>query len=45
MTEAGKYRPTPEEFEGIDAGLADWKAGRIASEEEVATVRRRFRGA
>jgi predicted transcriptional regulator len=41
----GLYRATPEELEGIDAGLADMRQGRIANAEAVAAVRSRLRGA
>lgn len=39
------YRATPEELEGIDAGLADVRQGRIATPEAVAALRSRLRGA
>ena len=41
----GLYRATPEELEGIDAGLADMRQGRIANAEAVAALRSRLRGA
>ena len=39
------YRPSREELEGIDAGLADLRHGRIASPEAVAAMRARLRTA
>jgi predicted transcriptional regulator len=42
---AGEYQPTEAELAGIDRGLADARAGRFATEEEVAAVFARFRGA
>jgi predicted transcriptional regulator len=42
---AGEYQPTEAELAGIDRGLADAHAGRFATEEEVAAVFARFRGA
>jgi predicted transcriptional regulator len=42
---AGEYYPTDAELAGIDRGLADARAGRFATDEEVATVFARFRGA
>lgn len=41
----GVYRATPEELEGIDAGLADLRSGRLASDEAVAAMRARLRSA
>ena len=40
----GVYRASSEELEGIDAGLADIRHGRLASPEAVAAVRARLRG-
>lgn len=42
---AGEYQPTEAERAGIDRGLADANAGRFASDEEVAAVFARYRGA
>jgi predicted transcriptional regulator len=42
---AGEYQPTEAELAGIDRGLADARAGRFATEEEVAAVFARFRSA
>jgi hypothetical protein len=41
----GVYRATAEELEGIDAGLADLKHGRIASPESFVAMRSRLRTA
>ena len=41
----GVYRASREELEGIDAGLADLRHGRIASPEAVAAMRARLRTA
>ncbi len=41
----GVYRASHEELEGIDAGLADLRQGRIASPEAVAAMRARLRNA
>jgi predicted transcriptional regulator len=41
----GEYPPTDAELAGIDRGLADARAGRFATEDEVAAVFARFRGA
>jgi predicted transcriptional regulator len=41
----GVYRATREELEGIDAGLADLKHGRIATAEAVTAMRARLRSA
>ena len=41
----GVYRATAEELEGIDAGLADLRRGRIATAEAVAATRARLRSA
>ena len=38
-------RATAEELEGIDAGLADLRRGRIATAEAVAATRARLRSA
>lgn len=42
---AGKYHPTDAERAGIDRGLADARAGRFATDEEVTAVFARIRGA
>ncbi len=42
---AGEYHPTDGELAGIDRGLADARADRFATDEEVAAVFARFRGA
>ena len=42
---AGGYHPTDAELAGIDRGLADARAGRFATDEEVAAVHARQRGA
>jgi hypothetical protein len=39
----GIYEATPEELEAVDRGLADARAGRFASDEEVAALKARFR--
>ena len=39
----GVYRASREELEGIDAGLADLKEGRLARPEAVAAMRARLR--
>lgn len=39
----GVYRATAEDLEGIGAGLADLRQGRIASPESVAAMRARLR--
>ena len=41
----GVYRATPEELEGIDAGLADLRSGRLGSAEAVAAMHARLRSA
>jgi hypothetical protein len=41
---SGVYEATPEELAAVDRGLADARAGRFASDEEVAQVKARFRG-
>ena len=41
----GVYRASREELEGIDAGLADLRHGRIASPEAAAAMRARLRTA
>jgi predicted transcriptional regulator len=38
----GRYHATQEELEGIDAGLADLRAGRLASAEAVAAMHARL---
>jgi hypothetical protein len=40
---SGVYDATPEELAAVDRGLADARAGRFASDEEVAQVKARFR--
>lgn len=35
---SGAYRPTPEELSGIERGLSDVAAGRLATDEEVEAV-------
>ncbi|WP_041802251.1 hypothetical protein [Rhodopseudomonas palustris] len=35
---AGAYQPTPQELEGIARGLADARAGRFASDDDVRQV-------
>ena len=42
---SGVYDATPEELAAVDRGLADAREGRFASDEEVARVKARFRGA
>jgi predicted transcriptional regulator len=42
---AGEYQPTDTELAGIDCGLADARAGRFATDEELAAVFARHRGA
>jgi predicted transcriptional regulator len=39
-----EYQATPEELEAIDRGLEDARAGRFATEEEVAAVFAKYRG-
>ena len=39
----GLYRATPEELAGIDRGLEDARAGRFATEAEVAAVIAKYR--
>jgi predicted transcriptional regulator len=39
----GVYDASPEELAGIDRGLADARAGRFASDEEVNAVKAKFR--
>jgi predicted transcriptional regulator len=39
----GIYHPTADELAGIDRGLRAARAGRFASDEEVAQVKARFR--
>jgi predicted transcriptional regulator len=41
---AGEYRPTDAGPAGIDRGVADARAGRFATDEEVAAVFALFRG-
>jgi predicted transcriptional regulator len=41
----GEYQPTDAELASIERGLADARAGRFATDEEVAAVFARFRGA
>ncbi|HMN73226.1 MAG TPA: hypothetical protein PKA55_15295 [Rhodoblastus sp.] len=41
---AVSYRPSAEELAGIDRGLADVAAGRFARTEDIAAIRRKFRG-
>ena len=41
---AGEYQPTEAELAGIDRGLADARAGRFATDDDVAAVFARFRG-
>jgi predicted transcriptional regulator len=38
------YELSPEELEGVERGLADLEAGRIASDEEVAALFAKVRG-
>jgi predicted transcriptional regulator len=40
---AGPYQPTTEELAGIEAGLKDAEAGRLATDEEVAAVFAKYR--
>ena len=40
---AGTYHPTDAELAGIDRGLADARAGRFATDEQVAAVFARHR--
>jgi predicted transcriptional regulator len=40
---SGVYEATPEELAAVDRGLADARAGRFASDEEVAQIKARFR--
>jgi predicted transcriptional regulator len=40
---SGVYRATPEELAGIDRGLADARAGRFATDEEVEQALVKFR--
>jgi hypothetical protein len=40
---SGIYDPTAEELAAVDRGLADARAGRFASDEEVAELKARFR--
>lgn len=42
---AGTYHPTEAELAGIDRGLADARAGRFATDEQVAAVFARHRRA
>jgi hypothetical protein len=39
---SGLYRATPAELAGVDRGLADARAGRFASAEEIAAIRARY---
>lgn len=41
----GVYHATPEELAGIDRGLEDARAGRFATDEEVAAVFAKYRPA
>jgi hypothetical protein len=38
---SGVYEATPEELAAVDRGLADARAGRFASDEEVAQIKAR----
>jgi predicted transcriptional regulator len=40
---SGEYQATPEELAGIDRGLADARAGRFATDEEVEEALVKFR--
>ncbi|MBV8849306.1 MAG: hypothetical protein JOZ16_06935 [Methylobacteriaceae bacterium] len=40
---SGVYEATSEELAAVDCGLADARAGRFASEEEVNALKARFR--
>ena len=40
----GVYEATPEELAAVDRGLADARAGRFASEEEVRAMKAKFGG-
>jgi predicted transcriptional regulator len=42
---AGVYHASPEELTAIDRGLEEADEGRFATDEAVAAVRARFRGA
>ena len=42
---AGTYHPTDAELAGVDRGLADARAGRFATDEQVAAVFARHRRA
>jgi predicted transcriptional regulator len=41
---SGVYEATLEELAAVDRGLADARAGRFASEEEVNALKAKFRG-
>jgi hypothetical protein len=41
---SGVYEATPEELAAVDRGLADARAGRFASEEEINAIKAKFRG-
>lgn len=41
---SGVYDATPEELAAVDRGLADARAGRFASEEEINAIKAKFHG-